>query len=200
MVDKKRETKLLVTKDLSKIFWSIKINWSSLAAGSLMAITVQLLLSSVSSLFGLDVKGVANILELQNVFGDFSLWIIFCSVISAFSGSYISSRISGNRFAVDGFVTGVFVWAIYVLTGVILSYLGASGLIGYGTNAVDMLRGIVPSGMAVSVDEIRVAADIAVVQTRYFLIGALLSLITAIFGGWLASEKRLISDRKAATK
>jgi hypothetical protein len=189
-----------IAADLSKIFWSIKVNWSGIAAGSLTAIALQLLLSSASSFIGLEAMGVSSVSELQNVFPGYSLWIVFCSLISAFVGSYISSRISGNRYAIDGLVTGIFVWAILIIAGVISNYFGTSGLVGYGDSAVNVLRGIAPSGFAVSVDEVKAAADIAVVQARYFFIGSFLSLITAVFGGWLASEKRSFPNRKASKK
>ncbi|MBI4734076.1 MAG: hypothetical protein HY779_04585 [Rubrobacteridae bacterium] len=186
----KSSIKLLRSSDVSKMFWSTKTNWSSLAAGLLIAIVIQLVLVSISSFMGLGIVGAANVSDLQNTVTGFSLWVLLCSLIASFAGSYISSRISGNRFTVDGITTGIFVWALFLLAGIILNALGVNGLLSYGSNAISVLRGVEPSGGAISLDEINTAASIAVIQTRYFFIGALLSLVSAVFGGWLGSEKK----------
>jgi hypothetical protein len=173
--------------------WQNRIDWSGVIAGVLVAVAVGVLLNSASAFTGFGVAGVASISGLKDIVTGVGIWMVITTMISTFLGAYVAVKQSGLHFSEDGLMHGLYVWSIAMLVFVSLNSLGIGGLLGSMSTAMSALRGVVPSGGAISIDEIGVASNIAVVLSRYFFFGALLSLGSSLFGGWFASGRNGIS-------
>jgi hypothetical protein len=174
--------------------WQIKINWNDILSGTILAIAVQLVLSSASAFTGYGIAGASSISDLRDIVNGFGIWAVLSVMIASFIGAYAASRFSRARISGEGLLAGTFVWAIILIANVFFSALGTGGLLGFTGNAVSALRGVIPSGGAVSMDDVGTAATVAVALSRYFFIGLLLSLATALLGGWLGSDRQKFSE------
>jgi hypothetical protein len=174
--------------------WFGRISWGSILAGVLVAIASQLILSSIGVLIGFGTTSATSVAGLRGVASDVGVWTAISALIASFIGGYVASVLAAVRFSSDGLWHGLTVWALALVGGIYLSSIGISGLLGFAGNAASILRGFVPSGVNVSPDAVKAAADIASRSALYFLIGSLLSLGTALLGGWLGSHRENRSE------
>jgi hypothetical protein len=174
--------------------WFGRISWGSILAGVLVAIASQLILSALGVLIGFGATNPSTVAGLRNVASDVGIWTAISALIASFIGGYVASRLAAVRFSSDGLWHGLTVWALALVGGIYLSSIGISGLLGFAGNAANVLRGFVPTGVNVSPDAVRAAADVASRSALYFLIGSLLSLATALLGGWLGSNRENRSE------
>jgi hypothetical protein len=169
--------------------WQNRIDWSGVIAGVLVALAAGILLNSASAFTGFGVAGAASISDLKGIVTGIGIWMVVTTLVSTFLGAYVAARQSGLHFSEDGLMCGLYVWSIAMLAFLLLNLLGIGGLLGSMSTAVSALKGVMPSGGAISIDDVATASNIAVVLSRYFFFGALLSLGSALFGGWLASNR-----------
>jgi hypothetical protein len=145
-------------------------------------------------LIGFGTTSATTVAGLRTVASDVGVWTAISALIASFIGGYVASVLAAVRFSSDGLWHGLTVWALALVGGIYLSSIGISGLLGFAGNAASILRGFVPSGVNVSSDAVKAAADIASRSALYFLIGSLLSLGTALLGGWLGSHRENRSE------
>jgi hypothetical protein len=169
--------------------WQNQIDWSGVIAGVLVAMAAGIVLNSASAFTGFGVAGAASVSGLKSIVTGIGVWMVVTTLVSTFLGAYVAARQSGLRFSEDGLMCGLYVWSIAMVAFLFLNSLGIGGLLGSMSTAVSALKGVVPSGGAISIDDVATASNVAVVLSRYFFFGALLSLGSSMFGGWLASNK-----------
>jgi hypothetical protein len=80
---------------------------------------------------------------------------------------------------------GLATWGLLIVAGIVLAMFGFSGVLGYGINAHQLVSDYVPNVAALAPTDLTTADAIADTMNGWFLIGALGSLITAVFGGWV---------------
>ncbi|MBI4734150.1 MAG: hypothetical protein HY779_04980 [Rubrobacteridae bacterium] len=170
--------------------WYSRISWGSILAGVLVAIASQLILSSIGVLVGFGITSVTSIQELTDVVTGVGIWTAVSALIASFIGGFVASRLASVQFSSDGLWHGLTVWSLILVSSILLSTIGVSGLLGFAGNAITVLRGIIPTGAVVSPDDIAAARDIATTSSLYFLIGSLAGLAAALLGGWLGSQRK----------
>ncbi len=169
--------------------WYSRISWGGVVAGAFVAIAAELLLGALGILLGLSTASAASAAALSTVSAAVFIWTVFSVLIALFIGGWVASRIANARFSSDGLWTGLTVWAVAVVVGIFLGALGISGLLGFAGSAVSALRGLIPAGVTISPADLRAAAGTLSRSAGYFLLGALLSLATALLGGWFGSDR-----------
>ncbi len=169
--------------------WYSRISWGGALVGVFVALAAELLLSALGILIGLSVATITSVAALGTVSAAVFIWTVFSVLVALFIGGWVASRVANARFASDGLWTGLTVWSVALVVGIFLGALGITGLLGFAGNAVSVLRGIIPAGIAITPAEISAAVGTLTRSAGYFLLGALLSLATALLGGWFGSER-----------
>jgi hypothetical protein len=108
------------------------IAWGAVAAGSLVALSAQLVLSMLGLGLGLGAVDVVTGegAESSIISGAVGVWWIVSALVALFLGGWTAGRIAGGRFLPEGVLRAVLVWAIvmlasfYLLTTVIGTVLG----------------------------------------------------------------------------
>jgi len=107
------------------------IAWGAVAAGSLVALGAQLVLSMLGLGLGLGaVDVVTGEAEPSTISGAVGVWWIVTALVALFLGGWTAGRIAGGRFLPEGVFTAVLVWAVvtlasfYLLTTVVGTVLG----------------------------------------------------------------------------
>ena len=169
--------------------WYSRLSWGSIFAGVFIAIAAQIVLSSLGVLAGFSTATITSVADLRDISAGVGIWTAISALISLFIGGYVASRIASVQFSSDGLWHGLSVWAFALVVSILLGVFGATGLLGFAGNALTALRGIIPTGATVSPADIRTAVDVVTTTAGYFLLGSLLSLATALLGGWLGSGR-----------
>ena len=134
----------------NRVFDSIKrISWSSVFAGVLIAIVVQIVLSLLGIGIGLSTLDVKTEANPANGLGIGSaIWYVVASLISLFAGSFVAGRLAQSRNAFDGVIHGLLTWSLitlitlYFLTSTIGSIIGGVGsLVGNTLGAAGNIAG-----------------------------------------------------------
>jgi hypothetical protein len=174
--------------------WAGRISWGSVLAGVLVAIAAQLLLSALGVLVGFGAATVTTIAELRDISAGIGIWTAISALISLFIGGWVASRLASTQLSSDGIWHGLTVWAFALVAGILLSTLGITGLLGFATNAAQALGGVTVPGVTPTPEDLGAAADVAATSAGYFLLGSLLGLAAALFGGWFGSARRSRSE------
>ena len=169
--------------------WYSRISWGAIFAGVFVAIAAELILSAVGILIGFSTATVTSVSALAGATTGVGIWTAFSALVATFIGGYVASRLAAVQFSSDGLWHGLTVWALTLVLAIVLGSLGISGLLGIASNVVATLRGIIPSGVAVTPADLKAAASLASRSAGYFLLGSLLSLGSALLGGWLGSRR-----------
>ena len=134
----------------SRIFDSIKrISWSSVFAGVLIAVVVQITLSLLGIGIGLSTLDVTTEAHPANGLGIGSaIWYVLASLISLFAGGFVAGRLAQSRNTFDGVIHGLLTWSLitlitlYFLTSTIGSIIGGVGsLVGNTLSAAGNIAG-----------------------------------------------------------
>lgn len=169
--------------------WLSRISWGSVLAGTLIAVATQLVLASFVTWIGLAAATPTTVAELRGVLSGVGFWTAVTGLISLFVGGWAASRLASIQFSSDGLWHGATVWAFTIVAGIILSGLGFSGLLGFGANAMLLLRAILPANVTIAPADLRAIANTASAAAGWFLLGSLLALASALLGGWLGSRR-----------
>lgn len=126
-----------------------RISWSSVFAGVVIAVVVQITLSLLGIGIGLstiDPKTEAN--PVSGLGTGSAIWYILSSLISLFAGGWIAGRLAQTRRPFDGMIHGLLTWSLitlatlYFLTSTIGSILGGAGrLVGNTLGAAGSIAG-----------------------------------------------------------
>ncbi len=111
-----------------------RISWSSVFAGVLIAIVVQIALSLLGIGIGLStVDPKTEVNPTQGLGTGTAIWYILSSLISLFAGGWIAGRLAQTRRSFNGAIHGLLTWSLitlatlYLLTSTIGSLLGGAG-------------------------------------------------------------------------
>ncbi|MCL6473067.1 MAG: hypothetical protein K6T91_09725 [Firmicutes bacterium] len=168
--------------------WYSRLSWGSIFAGVFVAIATELVIAALVTLIGLAAVDVTNLAGLRNILTNIGIWTAIGALIALFVGAFVTSRLAMVQYISDGIWHGVTVWAFSLVAGILLSSLGITGILGFGTNIAAFIRGILPA-ISVTPADVSTLVDVTAAGAGWFLLAALLSLGTAILGGWLGSRR-----------
>ncbi|RJQ52090.1 MAG: hypothetical protein C4521_11155 [Actinobacteria bacterium] len=169
--------------------WRSRISWGAILAGVFVAIAAQLVLTALGALIGFGTVAVTTVADLATVTTSVGIWTAISAIISLFIGGWVASRVSDSMLSSTGIWHGLVVWAFALVGSIVLGVFGVSGLLGFAANAATALRNLVPTGVAVSPEDLRTAATVATSSAGWFLLGSLLGLAASVLGGWLGSAR-----------
>lgn len=175
--------------------WYSRLSWGSIFAGVLVAIAAEFVLSAIGVVIGFGSPSITTAADLRAVSAGVGIWAAISVLIATFIGGYVASRIANVQLTSDGIWHGLTVWAFALVLGILLGSLGVTGLLSFIGTAAAALRAF---GVTVSPSAISTAANTLATSAGYFLLGSLLSLATAILGGWLGSSR--LSRAEAAKR
>lgn len=126
--------------------WIKGISWTSVFAGVIVALGVQMLLSTLGTGIGMSMIDPLRAQDTPTV-SEFSigagLWWVVSSFLSLFIGGWVAAQFSGYLRHIDGILHGMLVWAlgtlitIYFLGSAISSIAsGATNVLSAGTRGV----------------------------------------------------------------
>lgn len=120
-----------------------QVNWGAIIAGALLALIIQVLLT----ILGIGI-GAANIHPMTGDNPDAStfsivsaIWYGVSSLIAAFAGGFIASRMSGHPLAQSGALHGLTSWALTTLVLLYLLTTAIGGLVGGALNGLGAVAG-----------------------------------------------------------
>jgi len=124
-----------------------RISWSSVWAGVLIALIVQVAMNILGLAIGsavLDPDAPRNALGPTFSTGAV-VWIGVSTMLSLFAGGYVAARMSSNINRFDAMLHGLLVWALSTMLGFALLWgtassiiSGVSGLVGEGLSMIGM--------------------------------------------------------------
>ncbi len=169
--------------------WYSRISWGAIFAGVFIAIATQLVLYSFVTWIGLVSSPPTSVAGISNALTSLGIWTGISALIALFVGAWAASAIASVQFSSDGLWHGAVVWAFTLVLGIALGAFGIVGLIGLGTSALSLIRLAVPAGASISPTDIATVAALTGRAAGWFLLGSLLTLGTALLGGWLGSRR-----------
>lgn len=167
--------------------WGSRVSWAAIFAGVFVAIATQLTFAALGAWIGLGLSNVAAIEGLGDISTEAGLWLMVVGLLGLFAGAFVASWLAGSRTFMNGLWHGVSVWALTLVLSVWLSVSGVAGILGFGLMPralFEYLPGVDPGATAVA------AADLSATFAGWFVLGALVSLATAVVGGWLGTYNR----------
>lgn len=138
------------SQNSNRLFDSVRrISWSSVFAGVLIAVVVQIALSLLGIGIGLSTLDVKTEAHPANGLGIGSaIWYVVASLISLFAGGFVAGRLAQSRNTFDGVIHGLLSWSLitlitlYFLTSTIGSIIGGVGsLVGNTLSAAGNIAG-----------------------------------------------------------
>ncbi len=148
-------------QNTNRVFDSIKrISWSSVFAGVLIAVVVQIALSLLGIGIGLSTVDVKTEAHPANGLGIGSaIWYVVASLISLFAGGFVAGRLAQSRNTFDGVIHGLLSWSLitlitlYFLTSTIGSIIGGVGsLVG---NTLSAAGSVVGNGISAAAPAVK---------------------------------------------
>lgn len=137
------------------------ISWSSIIAGMLIAIVIQICLSLLGIGIGLstiDAKTETNPTDGLGI--GTGIWYFLSSLISVFAGAWIAGRLAQTRRLFDGIIHGLLTWSLitlvtlYFLSTTIGSIIGgASKLVGNTLGVAGNLTGKGIAAMSPAIED-----------------------------------------------
>lgn len=114
------------------------VSWGAIIAGTVLALTIQLMLGLLGLGIGLATVdpasgGTASVTTLLSASG---IWTLLVVLIGVFAGAYAAGRMAGSPAKVDGLLHGVVTWAVATLFAVYLLTTGVSAVIGSAFGAL----------------------------------------------------------------
>ncbi|HIK18327.1 MAG TPA: hypothetical protein IGS53_23995 [Leptolyngbyaceae cyanobacterium M33_DOE_097] len=183
-----------------------RVRWGPIIAGLVVAISSQLVLSSLGAAVGLT--GIAGSDAPRTNAGDIGtavgIWSIISLLISLFLGGWVMAKSCGPAKRSTMVLNGAILWATTLAISAWLLSTGVSGAFGIvASNAGEILNQAVPGGVNpnaipndpnVTADQARDIAGNAAKVGWSFFIGSLLGLAASLFGAYLGTPKRVNGD------
>ena len=156
------------------------VRWGPIWAGLVLALAIQLVLGAIGLALSLRAYDPTSANYTERVTSMLSIWTAVSSLISLFIGGYIAGRMASVLGLRNGLAQGSVLWALALVVGIVLSALGAAGLVSTLPNVGGLLgRG----GAMISPEQAAVTATGA----WWFVIGSVLAWAAAAFGGVLGA-------------
>ena len=115
-----------------------RLSWSSVFAGAVIALAIQLVLTLIGAALGLAILDpVTGDNPSPAAFGfGAGMWLFITSVISLLIGGYLAARMDGGS---NGWLHGLTTWAVVTLLTLIFLSTAVGGLIGTGSGLVNFV-------------------------------------------------------------
>ena len=109
-----------------------RISWQALFAGLVIAIAVQLLLSTLGAGVGLGMvhSHASNTPNVTNFSIGAGIWWLISNLIALLVGGYVAARLAGVTTRADGMLHGLVTWGLTTLFTVYLLTTAAGNLLG----------------------------------------------------------------------
>ncbi len=160
-----------------------RISGGAIVTGALVGLALQLLFIAFGTFLGFGAASVASLTDLQGIVTSVGVWVAVCAAVSTFIGGYVAARLADTTITRDGIWHGITAWGLLIVAGLLLSVLGVIGVMGFGISATSLLHAYLPGATAFAAADLSTAASITATLSGWFLIGALVSLVTAGLGG-----------------
>jgi hypothetical protein len=198
---------LLDDRDYEKLYgmraWlRDRVRWPAVIGGLVLTFATQLILTSLGIWIGLitTTPSPSGTLPTGLATG-LGIWTAISALISLFVGGWFAARMAGVAGRLDGAANGLTVWATSLFLGALLSsftsLLGVGSLLGFrlGTGGTgDILSALGLTALPnIPADQVAAIRSFATNAAGYFLLGAILSLITAVLGGYVGARKRTVT-------
>lgn len=160
------------------------VRWGPIWAGLLLAIGIQLVLGLIGAAIALSAYNPSAANYAQRVGSFTGIWSAISALIALFVGGYVAGRMAAVLGLRNGIVQGSVVWALALVAGIVLSGLGAAGVLG----AMSNVTGALTRGLNVSGPEGRTLINSAISATWWTVVGAILAWVAAAIGGVLGTS------------
>lgn len=176
-----------------------RVRWGPIFAGIVIAISTQLLLSSLGTAVG-TTFGAAAGANPEPVSIGIGIWAIFSLLLSLLIGGWIMASTCGPMKKKTALLNGAILWATTLSVSAWLLASGVSGTFGIvASNAGEVLNQVqestglsVPDPNAASditADQAKDAAAAAATMGWSFIVGSLLGLVAAMIGASVGARK-----------
>lgn len=166
-----------------------RISGGAIVAGALVGIALELIFISFGAFLGVGAASVATLTDLSGIATSVGIWVAVSAMIATFIGGYIAARLANTTMTRDGVWHGLITWGLLIFGGLILASLGVTGVLGFGISASALLHAYLPSAVAFGAVDLSTAASLTTTLGGWFLIGALVSLVAAGFGGMVGGMR-----------
>lgn len=159
------------------------VRWGPIWAGLLLAIGIQLVLGLIGAAIALSAYNPDSANYAERVGSFTGVWAAISALVALFVGGYIAGRMAAVLGLRNGLVQGSVVWALALIGSIVLSGLGAAGLLG----AMNNVTGALSRGLNVAGPEGRALIESAINASWWTVVGAILAWIAAAVGGVLGT-------------
>lgn len=167
-----------------------RVRWGPILAGLVIAISTQLVLSSIGAAIGLTgMAGSDTSQSSANAGAAVGIWSIISLLIALFIGGWAATRSAGPMKRNTALLNGAILWATTLAVSAWLLSAGVSGAFGViASNAGEIINQAQQGGIGVPVEPsvtTEQAQDIAANAAKIgwaFALGSLLGLIATLMG------------------
>jgi len=110
------------------------VRWGAVAAGFVVAVGLQLLLTLLAVALGVT-AGPRLGIDAENLTIGAGIWFVVQSLITMFVGGYIAASMGGSIRRADGALSGLLTWSLAMVVTV---FFMSSSLLGMGTTAANV--------------------------------------------------------------
>ncbi len=199
---------MLADRDYEKLYgmraWlRDRLRWQAVLGGIVVAFATQLWLTALALWIGLITVTPTPSGALPSSLGlGLGIGTAISALIALFVGGYFAAAMAGVAGRLDGALNGLTVWATTLFLGALFSsftsLLGVGSLLGFriggATGAGDVISALgLASAANLTPSQVASITTFAGSAAGWFVLGAFLSLITAVVGGWLGARKRSVT-------
>lgn len=170
-----------------------RVRWGPIFAGLVVALSTQLILSSLGTAIGLS--GLSGSGSPRSDAGDvgsaIGFWSIISLFISLFIGGWITTRTCGPLNRGTALLNGAVLWATTLTIGTWLLASGITGAFGVvASNAGELINqgANIPNDPNITAQQTRDIAGNVARAGWYFTFGSLLGLIASLIGASLGTH------------
>ena len=152
-----------------------RISWAAIFGGVILAIVLQVLMSTLGAGIGLGTVNVTagSTPDAGSLGAGAGVWWVISSCVALFVGSYVAAWLAGIELRFDGLLHGLLTWGIATLLTIYLLTSAVGGIIGGGFSALGSVASAAGSGVSDAAKPLVQAAgvrpDVVQDQARAFL-------------------------------
>ncbi|MCL6106179.1 MAG: hypothetical protein M1309_02350 [Actinobacteria bacterium] len=168
-----------------------RISGGAIVAGALVALALELLFVAFGSFLGVGAASVASLTGLNGILTSVGIWVAVSAAGATFLGALVAAALEKTPVSLNGLWQGLTTWGLLIVAGITLGILGFTGILGFGINATSLINAYVPNVTAITPGDFSLAGSIASTMNGWFLVGAIASLFTAVFGGLVGASMNM---------
>jgi hypothetical protein len=140
-----------------------RISWAAILGGVILAVVVQLLLSTLGAGIGLGTVNVnAGTTPNASTLGiGAGIWWVISSCIALFFGGYVAAWLAGVEIRFDGVLHGLIAWGLATLLTIYLLTSALGGMVGGGFSALGGAASAAGSGISTAAKPLAQAAGVS---------------------------------------